>query len=241
MRHPVVIRFAIKESKAKTIFVPKPPEHHLSYYKLNLQGPHIENSSESFIISTVYTLAMYSSYSPGESSSVAVVPSPHSASLSPFYSIRSPPSAFDSGFGCDLLPPKKRICSEQVTKTTNVFSFASDCTARDQFTSQFSTSISPIFSETPAYNFSSAATPADYQFGSIDDVLHQDSKVGLASFLHQDVVAMQTPQQQAQMRSLVAGQVPLNLSTAGTRKEDYSMIIYQEPEEVATTIAVLYM
>ena len=177
---------------------------------------------------------MYRSYSPGESSSVAVVPSPHS--LSPLCNARSPPFAFESEFGCDLSPAKKRICLDQITGSSD-FSFA-----------QFSLPILPepssaspdrsssSFSPPPTYNFGgSAAAPADYQFGSFDSVFQQDSKAGLASYLQQDARAaiqqtQQQQQQQAQMHSLAAGQA--QLPAAGARKEDYSMVMYQEPEEV---------
>lgn len=143
------------------------------------------------------------SYSPSETTSVAVVPSSFPLGRHP----RSPPSAFENEF---VFEPTR---SKQIRL--------------DQFSSfpPFSSALSSP-DASPATS-SQTSSPADqYNFGgSSFDGIFEDSKADLA-YLHN---AMQQQQPQHQMRSLATGLS----TTAPPMKQDYSLIIHQEPEQVS--------
>ena len=179
---------------------------------------------------------MNSSYSPGESNSVAVVPSPLSSINPQGYHPRSPVfSGFESDFGYEP-PAKKRICLDQVALTQQVFDFPHGdfplpCTDATPVASRRGTP-SPFSSSPQACKFADFTT---FQPSNLaDQVLQQtccgeDSPKagGLANFPAANG-AMQ-PFQQAQM-----GSQTIHAALDPGAATDYSMIVYHEPEEVSS-------
>ena len=179
---------------------------------------------------------MYRTYSPGESNQVAVVPS---SSSPPSYQ-GSPTSAFADEFGCS--PPPKRICIEQIpTTTAAAFSFAefADFIAANPLpiggAQSSNGSRSGTLSPPSAAQFGgdSAGFPTGgFQPSAFDAALQQceDSKVDLASYLQQSAEAA-VMEQQPQARQARIGST-MDLAPPGLRKDDYTIVVHQQPEEV---------
>ena len=169
---------------------------------------------------------MYRTYSPGEINQVAVVPS---SSSPPSYQ-GSPTEDFASS------PPAKRVCLDQLP--ASAFSFES-------FVGFSAPNPSPSSSSSALdLDFGAAFTAADFQqHGSGFEALQQqqceDSKpVDLASYLQQQPSAsanaamQQQPQQQRRQQQMRSS---MDLAAAGLGKEEYTIFVHQQPEEVCSS------
>lgn len=186
---------------------------------------------------------MYRSHSPGESISVAVVPSPLS-SFSPLgYHPRSPASASDFEFACDPPAKKPRVSLAQVP-TPTAFPFGDFLQEIAALPSVDATGLSvqtlspPSTSQQVYSAVAQQTSTASYQLGKFEDA---DVGSGLPAFLHSSPLnnAMQSALQQGPMQQTLA-QSSFNLSSGRTaKKDDYKLIIHQEPEEVFTLHIVI--
>lgn len=147
--------------------------------------------------------------SPSEISTLAVVPSPQS-SFSPLgYHPRSP-TDFDAG--CEP-PPVKRVC-----RASDIYFGIHDTLG----TALSPESVCPSQGSSPVNQpFFGRSTTANHLDGVFQ--YETDSKAFLLGAMQQ--------QQQPQLRSLAPVQTT-SLSPPAPRKEEYSLIIYQQPEQV---------
>ena len=174
---------------------------------------------------------MYSSCSPGEVNSVAVVPSPHS-SFSPLGHHPRSPSVFESE------PPAKRIRYDPVTGLSG-YQFGGFQDAVFAAPSPDACSV-PTPAQTPSpcanfqqqYNFGGST----HQLNSVDGFFQcgEDTKPALALDFLQGAMQQQQPQQQQhQMRGLAA----TGSASLLAPKKEYSLTIQQEPELVCLVTA----